>query len=267
MLFPLQINQNRLGYPGRSPGFDGSHPASVNARFSAIAGSSNFITILSLRKATLTSQAPTFGIDGALGPCGIFASGGNATSACNFAGQFAGTDLSGTVAAIIRLSSLGAINAIFSSNQTNSTNGYYLSVSTTGQIQMNLPGFVTANSGASYVTAGVPYFIAGSSITGHSNFVSLNLNTGQIKTTATTGTYTAAAGNGTMQIGCNRENSQVAVGNIAAAMYSGTLLTIQQLIQWAQDPWAFWYPRVQLPMVKPAAAARVGGATLSLMGV
>jgi hypothetical protein len=272
MLFPLQISQNRLGYPGRSPGFDGSHPASVNARFSAIAGSSNFLTTFALSKATLGATAPTFGLDGALGPCGIFTSAVNPLSGCNFSGQFAGLDLVATSAAIIRLSNLTAFNAIFSSNQNNNTNGYLLTVSPSGEPQFQLPGFVAAPTNSTdfpnFVTVGVPYFIVVSVVSGRVNLLSLNLNTGQIKTATQTGNaYTAAAGNGTMGIGVNHENAYVAVGNIAAVMYSGTFLTLPQMTQWAQDPWAFWYPRVQLPLVKPAPPPTVAvGSTLIYMG-
>lgn len=56
------------------------------------------------------------------------------------------------------------------------------------------------------------------------------------------GSSTLVAPNGTYGIGNNVGSSREFNGFIAAAMVGADYLAIPQLLQWAENPWAFWYP-------------------------
>lgn len=153
----------------------------------------------------------------------------------------------------------------------NSTPGNTMAVILTNKVDNGLAGTLLATNGGSGIfnfgvnnlqpwmfqgSAGqdtgyttllnVPYFLAVSSNSSTTNFIVARLDTGQVVsqlTIAAPGTITNAAFTNYNIL--NASPSGVAFnmnGSMAAAMHAPSYLTPQQLFQWAQDPWAFWYP-------------------------
>lgn len=110
---------------------------------------------------------------------------------------------------------------------------------------------VIQQGGSTVATAGFtlalvrPYFIVASTAinaggTGPANFVARDLLSGRIFTSVTTNATTGGNSGTAPGYGAGtRANVQM---NIACAMLSYSYFKIPQLLAWAADPWAFWYP-------------------------
>lgn len=232
---------NPLAFPGGNPGIDISHPAAATLRFACVATASNFLRIApTITTPTLTATAPTFRIDGGLGPVGVF-TGAQNTNAVAFAGNPTATDSVATIAAIFRFATNSGTACPIATSNT--TAAYAINISTTPNIQSICPGTGGGTFTTLTPTAGEPYFVAISAITGNEIAVMKNLRTGQIFTGSATGGWSAAAQNGTVNIGCMSAYGQSFWGSIAAASWSNTFMPLSQLVQWANDPWSLWYPR------------------------
>lgn len=236
-----------FAYPGGLPGFDPSHPAAQGMTpghaFSGIANS-GFINLLT-RKAGTKVSTPAPAIIGSVGPSQLFSGG---TQSFTFAGQSTKNDVSFTVAAIVQFTAVTTNTYFFSSSGAAST-GFALGLSTVSLISLAFPGGGTGLSIASPTfTNGIPFFIAVSATQVGSNFIwnyaIVNLQSGQIfsgsGTTASTG---PVAPNGTYMVGNTPAGFHPANGNLAATMFAPAFFSKAQLLQWAQDPWSFWYPR------------------------
>lgn len=242
MLLP-RISRNPLAYPAEArPGFDPTHPAAQNIRFSGVANS-GFINLLSGAAGTKNST-PTATIDGNLGLTQSIT--GN-TQSFTFASQPTTNDLSFTFAGLLRYTTTPAGN-FFLFGTSSAASGVEFGLTTPTSIGLSFPG---GGSGPG-VTVGtlainVPYFLAVSgSIVGANciaNGVLTNMATGQL--VAATGTISSTgpiAPNGTYVVGNGEGNFKQAHGNLAAIMFGAELLSLKQLAQWAARPWDFWYP-------------------------
>lgn len=250
----LPIRSNPLAYPGRAPRFDPSHFAAKGCRWSVVSTGASAVNLCKPSPhPTAQVSAPTSVIDGSLGRASKFT--GVLNNGLTFTGgSNAGTDLVLTYACIYRPSNLSS-NFTIVANSTTVNSGSLIGYNPT------FPGlglaFLNSFPVVAGITlvAGVPYFIicSGSGVSGgtwNTNWLVLRFDTGQIITAVASGTGQAmVASNGNMVFGGapSPDGAQDATGNLAAAMYSGGpggfVMSIPQMLQWAQEPWAFWYPR------------------------
>ena len=99
----------------------------------------------------------------------------------------------------------------------------------------------TRSSGI-FLALNTPYFVAVSWYASKMNFVATNLLTGQIQSSTTAGLAIATTTSNLLTIGCFYSSGAVLGGHVHAALYSVSYLNLQQLQQWAADPWSPWYP-------------------------
>lgn len=237
-------NTQRLAYPGgalRPPGVNKSHPASKNLLFSIISAPSS-IQLLRTDLCTIGTIAgvgSSFVMDGIIGPCyspAISNNGGTAR------GSFSINTTSGnaTIACIIRPTSItgGSTSRIITSGNSAAIS----LVNSTGVVRVNFAGSSTDTAHA--LAANVPYFVCCIIISGSKIFsVVTNLNTGSINSFTTATANTVATGTGIVVGNNSTTFLQGFGGYIAAVAWSRAILPPAQLLQWAQDPWSFWYPK------------------------
>lgn len=224
-----------LTYPGRNPGFDLSHVAAAgivkNRGFSAVPLGGNFVNLITGGVSAVDNSGGTAKLYGATGPIISMAS----NQASHFTGQLSTTTPNLTLAAIFQLTSVVSTQVLVSIGNSIrlhcSTGPTFISMIYGGNI----------SSGYTQI-ANVPYFAACSLVASVvENFVIARLDTGQIYTaTATPG---AVQSTNTTQYVANNASLSIGCTGVAAAMFSPSYLTLGQLLEWAQDPWAFWYPR------------------------
>jgi hypothetical protein len=108
------------------------------------------------------------------------------------------------------------------------------------------------------ISAGTPYFVAmsSSSTLSQTFFVVVNLSTGKIQT-ASTSTLVNFGNCDQLYLIGNRQAAQLqCTGGIAAVMSTRKFNSLSTLMQWATDPWSFWYPRnIDLTQSQIGAAA------------
>lgn len=228
-----------FSYPGIEPRFDPSHIAAGITRFSAVAfNGTNLVNLLNGAQGTI-GGSPTSVEDGTLGHC---FRGNAGTVFVNFTGQSTANDSDVTFGWMWRPAASNANMPVFASDGA-ATNGAWVGGSNPGRliIVANSGGaFKQSSGGVTYVT-GSPYFCAVSMNSSVTNFVLTNLETGVTKTSTTTGTALTAP-NGTYRIGLNN-TFHLNNTSVAAVMFAGQYSSMNKLLQWAADPWAFWYPR------------------------
>lgn len=93
------------------------------------------------------------------------------------------------------------------------------------------------------VALNVPYFVAISIDSSNTwNAVATNLMTGQIRAATKFATATVpSAGTGICH-GNSYNHNQPLNGYLAVSMYSNKGMTLADMLQWAADPWSYWYP-------------------------
>lgn len=234
--------RNPLAYPaGYAPGFDPSHPAAVSLVFSSVAQNLNHIDVRLGRRGVITGS-PVANIDANMGPVLNF----NDTSGNSVAFPNNPTDapVSGTWGAILKpTSSTAGYSYIFSYGVSTGQGSYVL-------VQADL--FKHHNQSGTIVSSGitlevgVPYFLALSYSPGLnvSDFYVKNLRTGKLLTaSAAAGSAVSGSVSGNIWVGSNERDSGPAGRTaFAAAMFSRAYTPPSAMIQWAADPWSFWYP-------------------------
>ncbi len=239
LLAPL----SNLEFPSwRSPGFDPTHlAAGAKVQYSGVAatGQNAFINLLT---GAATTSAGTIGnyIERTGPTVAIF----TATSYLTAAGASIEPS-SLTMGCIFIPNASVATGAIFCNNDNNTT----ATQSSVLQVRalvvyLQTPGSGTISSGIT-LTTGVPYFIAVSYNASVANFVVVNLNNGVTTTASVSGAhaFVAMSGYNSYGIGGGTGASTYMNGFLAAVMYSiNNYLSLPQLLVWAADPWAFWYP-------------------------
>lgn len=232
-----------LSFPaGATPGFDQTHPCAqtmvAGHGFSGVATPAGFMSLLSGRAGVLTG-----GILGAtlgnLGPVTDFSS---STSTATFPGQSTKVDTVGTMAAIFQFNSLTGGTTALTYSSTTITAGMGLCLLTGSSFLSIIAGGATNATSTIAVASSVPYFAIASTSTASSNFLLMRLDNGKIVTNSQ-GPAIPTANNpsGSYQVG-NAVSGRPTVGKIAACAFSFTSLSPQQMLVWAQKPWAFWYP-------------------------
>jgi hypothetical protein len=242
------IPRNRLAFPaGMATGIDPLHPASVGLSgghgISAVARGISFTDISRGAVGAINKPGATAIMDGAVGPAVNFTV---ATQDITFSTANI-TDTNQTLAAIIRpTGGAGASRGIIQSGAAASGSGGWALFAHSSNVFGTFAPNGTSGGGFSTipVTLNVPYFIAASLNATLNNFVAVRLDTGQIFTSALTGlSNSPASPQSGATIGCEDQFNLQFIGSIAAAMYSPTYLSMPQLLQWAADPWGFWYPQ------------------------
>jgi hypothetical protein len=116
-------------------------------------------------------------------------------------------------------------------------------------LRLFLKGGTGTNPVDSTVTlaANTPYFVAASiNWSTRCLYLVKNLRTGQVQFNAATSAITVvgAAFSGTLAMpGGNSAIANSFAGAMAAAMYAPQQMSLSALLQWAEDPRAFWYPQ------------------------
>lgn len=141
---------------------------------------------------------------------------------------------------ICTFNSLSAAFQSIAQNCTSAFNAVRLAMQgTTGKFNF----FLSGNNLTTFVASvNTPYFVAASGFSsGTLNWVIVNLASGQIVAEShACSAFPATSMGGQNIIGNN--SGQPMLGIVAAAMYSPAYMPLTQLLQWAADPWSFWYP-------------------------
>lgn len=231
-----------FAFPGSLPGFDPSHPASKGCLFSGIpapdGGFSNLLTGAGGTK----SGTPTLAMTG-YGPA--LKSVGN-TDNDNFPYPAVAWPAQ-TMAVIVRFDTLGASVQVIQATAAGGSSGFYIANAGTGSSsQWAIVVGVTfvIISGLPAPIAGATYFVVVSvqSATNY-NIVVRRLDNGQVWAVTATTALSFIAGDTTLYIGNRGTNARQTLGAIMATMHNINYMTLPQMVQWAQDPWSFWYPQ------------------------
>lgn len=231
---------------GVLPGIPSSHIGLGKGilRFSGIATpGGSFIDLSSGKQATTINSTVTGIVDGTIGP------------SCKFPNTFSGlgfstfpsiTDSTKTLAAIIRFTSNGVIQEIIAENPNFNTGwGFFIRTNNTVSSCCGAAGTTTTLT----LTSGVPYFIIVSSNTVTQNYLIKRLDTGSVQTLTASAAQTPNATTGPVAVGnIYTTGSRNVPGPIASVMSSTQYMTLPMMIQWAENPWSFWYPtRLNIP--------------------
>lgn len=255
MGLPSIYRPSPLAYPGSRPGFDPSHPAAQgivkNRGFSLVSSGANFISLLSGQPLTVTGSLTSTPL--AIGPTTT----NNATSGdyATLSGQSTTSMPNQTLATVIQFSAasqtyagvFGFSNYAFGTASGNSHFGAYF----TG-------GLDTGISAAD----NIPYFYALSIEGGASyNAVVVNLSNGKVSQASATTTLTPGVNASPTIL---KASTIYIDAYVACMMQAPTFLSMQQLLAWAADPWAFWYPRTLNNLIFSSLCSPTSGSVFSL---
>lgn len=242
---------NPLAYPGTAPGFDPTHVASKLCRLS-VAGVSNLL--LGTPPSTLTASTK---VDAILGPVTVY----TGTQVASYAGL---TDSSSALTyGMICLSNSPNNVAIA---QTGGGTASMVLIFVAGNV-IKL-GFVnTGNTSTGLIVPTNPFFVATSTNGTTLNTVTVDLVTGAIQSSSVADGGNIGSGNGgnTYSLGSDWNGASF-VGHIAAAMANVRYMPLAQLLQWAQDPWSFWYPQ-KFDLTQMLKAPAAGGSTATATSI
>lgn len=235
--------RNPLAYPaGYAPGFDPNHMASKKPMFSGVASAGGFVNILR-GQVGVAVNAPVFSLMGHVGSS-IEYPGSGATHTHTFSGNSTVKAEAHTVAAVTRMSSMpGSTAVIFSSSGGNAGEQLFVTA-TTGIIKLSGVSGAGGTSPTIGMEANTPQLIiaSNSGSGGVSNYLVMNLLTGVIKTDVQTASTGGNAPDGVYAIGNTTSSPRSLSGRVAAVAFTHSFMSIPELLQWAADPWSFWYP-------------------------
>lgn len=236
-----------LSYPfGRRPFLDPTHPASSRVAhpvvFSAISCGGNFINVCNGLPGTVAGTVTKNNYQ--TGPMSFAA---DAAGTITFPGvAYSNTDPF-TLGAIMYATSFAYAQSFAPAicNDGVGTAGSALSIrQTTGLLSLTKVGSGHNDSSFALKT-NTPYFAAASSAGGATtiDFVLLNLLTGQLlyETKAATASPWANFTNNYSVLNSGGSSRPFENGGVAAVMCSRVRCYLFDLIQWAKDPWSFWY--------------------------
>lgn len=240
----LRRARGPLAFPGTKPGFDPSHIAAAQTRLSAAAMGGNFVDLTTGKSGAITGS-PTNSI-GLIGPRIGFP---GSTDLVTFSGKPTASFPNYTFGCVVAFDVVNVTNQFLISSSNGGT-GVRLSIVNAGGSKLSiginsLGGF---NATQIPIAVNTPYALFGSlawvSPNALCNAVAVNLTNGVVLSQSSSVAAGGAPGadSGTCSIG-NRGSSLHAQGRIAAAMYSTEFTPISSLLQWAADPWSFWYPQ------------------------
>lgn len=250
--------RDRLAYPaGMAPGFDPTHVASVGAAASVYAmpgdistSTAGLFDIIAGKSIYGGNGTQDYFIEGALGPVNIV--GG-------YGAQYYGsptskpTNLSKkiTAAAMFRVPPNWFNGGVifFCDSASSSSIGVAPGINGSRAMRLikNFGGSQTDVVSTVILEIGTPYFLAYSSDDAVGvTFVARNLLTGVVQSQFVANTVAVTS---TPAGDYGYPNPGAGLGDrmwLAAAMFNNVrALPLAYLLAWAEDPWAFWYPRVE----------------------
>lgn len=234
----LLTGQNTLAFPyGIAPGVDLTHPAAGASLAFSVVG--NGISLLKSGIASGSNNANTFPVDSIIG---LGTKNASNLSGFTYAGQSTAANTSVTFAFIGRVVNAGGTFAYIGSANSG-TGGAFFGVDSGGNFIVQGNGSFVESTFPAYVST-APYFAAVSLNPSSCVFAVRRLDTGKIFSSSAAG-FTMIAPDGTYAYaGCSASGSvgNIGGGTCAAGMISFKFTPLAQLLQWAQDPWSFWYP-------------------------
>lgn len=250
---PSLILPRGLAFPGNfKPGFDSRHPvvqasgvAGPSAMLlSAIPQGAAFVDMLNGVPSTVVAGTPARGMDGNLGPVGVF----SGSQTLSLPASITCPPLM-TFGAFIRPTTINGNIILITSSTTGGL--IFLLNNVTNVLNLQMNGASSAPSTIALVT-GVPYFVCAScklDVTGSYRFsyAAIRLDNGQIFTSQVTssqgaiGAFTPAQ-SGTLLIGSANTVGQPFIGNMGPVMMCPGYVQARLLTEWLPDPWSFHYP-------------------------
>lgn len=255
----------RLGYPaGYRMGFDPSHPLSQNCVFSGVALAGGFVSLLSGAKGA-EGGSPTNGIGGLIGPYSAYTANANHT----FSLGVSAIGSNFTAAAILQCpATTGSPQYAFNNAAAGNTGfGFNLTFSGFGLVSGN--GSQTA---VLPLVVGRYYCVIASINASVMNIAAVDLLSGQTYngTSATVGG--TPTGDGTLYLGNRGLNSRQLNGPLSSLVISNVFLSLPQMLQLLQNPWAPWYPQslpwsyVGISGTPPSTLVELGGMSVVSLG-
>lgn len=239
-----------LAYPaGATPGLDPSHVALRNApivRFTGVAMGGSFVEIQQGQPGTLQGAA-TATFSGLTGPAVRCTANGDYVSFAGLTRAITTTEQTLTLAGIFRYVSNAVRSGVLCTSTLLNT-GY-------GFGSFNSTPFIIGPGNSERTFAGLGNFVAGNSYffvvsntSGGTTFaLSRDLTTGRVTTTSAAAVTGLFPTNGTYGVGSSPSLGAASngVGAIAAACHINKQIGLPEMLQWSEDPWAFWYPAVR----------------------
>jgi hypothetical protein len=246
------LRRNPLAFPaGAKAGFDPRHPASARTVFSCVPAGGNFANLLNGSHGTIAAAAASPSIHGVLGPSTTLDNTGQIqfpVAAPNGGFDDSTTGQGVTLAAIFASNTNGFRAVVGASNNAGNA-AIFIGTYNVGPVFW---ANVSGSTLGAYVTtipfvAGEPYFlIASMTPNADISFLVKNLRTGVVQAQVVAGTGGVGSGffNTFDYYGLGALGGQSSVnGPVAAGMLAQRSMSMSQLLAWAADPWAFWYPR------------------------
>lgn len=256
-----------LAPSGGSPGFDSGHVAANGCVLSVVSTGVGAINILKPSTAVYLPNSPTARVDGNLGIGGAWA--GASGSGYVFLGSIpAVANNTFTTACLFRPLDLSDYYVHLS--DAGGAAGWWIGSTNAGEMFIASAFNANITSGV-FLTVGVPYFLAVSvnrtaANTFNVNFLARRLDAGQIQSSTVIGGSTTdpSASDGNIIVGGNSFIKDC-FGVMAASMFNNKIaLSPPQLLQWAQDPFAFWKPRtLDLSLIMASATGASPTGTLA----
>lgn len=251
MRYTLGYAQSKLAFPNRAPGFDTSHLAARNIVGSAIATTGGNFVSLTTGAAATVNGTPSLTIDPYMGPTSVL----SGTQCFTFSGS-SSTNPTGITFAVMATPGSNGTTAVVSAGTgfnalaelyfppSSATNTLIISFEGDGQ-----PSAAVFPASGNQQITGRQYFIAASVCSASIVGVAVDLVTGRLFSASGTGATMQTGLDYQWAVGARVGNAINYTGNIAAAMASYQFLTLPQLLVWAADPWAFWYPRSRFDLI------------------
>jgi hypothetical protein len=227
------IRRNFPAYPGIAPSLNLNHPAMDGIRMASIVQSGTLVSLVDMF-ALGFSSAPTIKHQyGDIGPSISISKAGVQNSLSVYDESPSNT----TLAAIFTFATEASGTHVLVGPGTNGTSPGSLNINSTDKIDiLNSAGSaVTFSPALPTLIAGHSYFVATSSNATKSNVVLVDLSTGKISkgSGASLGSFSTTT--------AYDYNVGTLASSIAANYFGVGFLNSQQLLQWAQDPFALWY--------------------------
>lgn len=259
------LRRSPLSYPGGLAGFDPQHVAAGDTLFSGVADQGGkFRSVLDGKPAATSSGTPTLQ-QTRFGPGIKF----NAATDNNTFPYPAVAWPAQTMACIVRFDTLGSNVQVIQATAAGGSSGFYIANAGTGSgSQWAFVAGVTFVSigGIPAPVPGATYFAALSVLSGnYYSIVVKRLDTGQTwRLDRIPTVLTFIAGDTTLYIGNRGTNTRQTLGVVHATMHSTRYLSSQQMMQWSEDPWSFWYPpESDLGLMAGTATAATATGTLA----
>lgn len=234
-------NPNLLAFPsGSAPGFDPSHIAAGGiVRASGIANGANFFNPVDGTKGTPTALGIGSILLGSIGPAVT-----NSTAGKNVKMTTSVTPLDAalTLAAIAQFTTVGVVAQNMVQTDSNGA-GWVLRAQNIGFTFLGVGGSSLVSTLVPSIN--VPYFVVGSGWSGGAALVIVNLQTGAVYSYTSSAAFSSSGSTGQVLFAGDAANKPLN-GAQACGMYSNKFNSLQTLLRWAVDPWAFWYPRNHL---------------------